>query len=211
MSRIQPAESPPSIQKMLAVATFRKFPKRTMILQQGSISESVFYILSGSVAVEKYDESGQKLIFSYLSPGAFFGELGLFDDRPHRSATVVARSDTEIAVVSYAQFRDLVAEDPDLLYALAQQLANRLRDTSIKLSNLAFLDVTGRIAKTLLELASDDTEGITHPDGMMIKITREELGRLVNCSRELAGQVLYALEEQGLIHMEGRSIVVHRE
>jgi len=95
-----------------------------------------------------------------------------------------------------------------LLLELTQQIANRLLRTSRKVSNLAFMDVTGRIAHTLLELASD-TESITHPDGKMIKITREELGRLVNCSREVAGKVLKGLEEQGLIQIDGRRIVIH--
>ena len=91
---------------------------------------------------------------------------------------------------------------------LTEQIANRLRSTSRKISHLAFLDVTGRIARTLLELAKD-SEAITHPDGMMIKITREELGRLVSCSREIAGKVLKGLEEQGLIQVSGRKIVIH--
>ncbi len=164
--------------------------------------------MSGSVTVESYDESGRKLVYSYLRPGEFFGEIALFEESPQRSATVVAKTNCEIAVVGLSSFRKLINDDPELLFELARQLAERLKKTDEKLSNLAFLDVTGRVARTLLDLAADD-EAITHPDGMMIKITREELGRLVNCSRELAGQVLHSLEEQGLIDLEGRNIIVH--
>jgi CRP/FNR family cyclic AMP-dependent transcriptional regulator len=84
----------------------------------------------------------------------------------------------------------------------------RLRKTSRKVSDLAFLDVTGRIARTLLELAKGP-DAITHPDGMQIKITRQELGRIVGCSREMAGRVLKALEEQDLITAKGKTIVVY--
>jgi CRP/FNR family cyclic AMP-dependent transcriptional regulator len=87
-------------------------------------------------------------------------------------------------------------------------MAMRLRKTSRKVSDLAFLDVTGRIARTLLELAKGP-DAITHPDGMQIKITRQELGRIVGCSREMAGRVLKALEEQDLISAKGKTIVVY--
>ena len=77
-----------------------------------------------------------------------------------------------------------------------------------KVADLSFLDVTGRIASTLLEL-SKEPDAMTHPQGMQIKITRQELGRIVNCSREMAGRVLKDLEEQGLIEVHGKTIVVY--
>lgn len=86
-------------------------------------------------------------------------------------------------------------------------MAHRLRNTTRKVGDLAFYDVTGRIARTLIEL-SKEPDAMTHPDGMQIKITRQELGRLVNCSREMAGRVLKALEEQELIHVKGKTVVV---
>ncbi len=86
-------------------------------------------------------------------------------------------------------------------------MATRLRKTSRKVGNLAFLDVTGRIAHTLLELCKEP-DAMTHPDGMQIKITRQELGRIVGCSREMAGRVLKALREQGHVSVKGKTIVV---
>ncbi len=76
------------------------------------------------------------------------------------------------------------------------------------MGHLAFLDVTGRIARTLLELC-DEPDAMTHPDGMQIRITRQEIGRIVGCSREMAGRVLKNMEEQGLIHVKGKTIVVY--
>lgn len=207
--RVQPKSASASIQRMLSMSIFRSYRAKETIIEEGSVSDSVCYILKGSVTVESYDDNGQRLVFSYVRPGEFFGELGLFHDQLKRSATVVARTDCEVAIISIADFKQLINEDQALLFELARQLADKLRKTSEKLSNLAFLDVTGRVARTLIDLIDDD-EAITHPDGMMIRITREELGRLVNCSREMAGNVLHILEDQGLIHLDGRSIVVHR-
>ena len=76
-----------------------------------------------------------------------------------------------------------------------------------RVSHLAFLDVTGRIAGTLLDLCKQPDD-MTHPDGMQIRITRQEIGRIVGCSREMAGRVLKDLEERGLISVSGKTIVV---
>jgi CRP/FNR family cyclic AMP-dependent transcriptional regulator len=87
-------------------------------------------------------------------------------------------------------------------------MATRLRNTSRKVSDLAFLDVTGRVARTLLDLCKQP-DAMTHPDGMQIKITRQEIGRIVGCSREMVGRVLKSLEEQGLISAKGKTMVVY--
>jgi len=86
-------------------------------------------------------------------------------------------------------------------------MAHRLRNTTQRIADLSFLDVTGRIASQLLTL-SREPDAMTHPDGMQIKITRQELGRIVNCSREMAGRVSKDLEEQGLIEVHGKTTVV---
>ena len=82
-----------------------------------------------------------------------------------------------------------------------------LRRTSRKVGHLAFMDVTGRIARTLLDL-TNEPDAMTHPEGMQIRITRQELGRIVGCSREMVGRVLKTLEEQNLITASGKTIVV---
>ena len=96
---------------------------------------------------------------------------------------------------------------PDLMFLIASQLAIRLRRTSRKVSDLAFTDVKGRVAKTLLDLCSNP-DAITHPDGMQISITRQELGRIVGCSREMVGRVLKSLEEDHLISVSGKTMVI---
>jgi CRP/FNR family cyclic AMP-dependent transcriptional regulator len=83
-----------------------------------------------------------------------------------------------------------------------------LRNTSRKVGDLAFMDVTGRVARALLDL-SKEPDAMTHPEGMQIKITRQELGRIVGCSREMVGRVLKVLEEQGHIAVKGKTMVIY--
>ena len=90
---------------------------------------------------------------------------------------------------------------------LASRSPSAFRDTTRKVSDLAFLDVTGRVARTLLDLCKEP-DAMTHPDGMQIKITRQEIGRIVGCSREMVGRVLKDLEERELVSVAGKTMVV---
>jgi len=146
-----------------------------------------------------------------LNNGDFFGELGLFepvDGEQQRSAWVRAKTECEVAEISYEKFRELARQDPEILYALGSQMAQRLRNTTRKVGDLAFFDVTGRVARCLLELCKQP-DAMTHPDGMQIKITRQEIGRIVGCSREMVGRVLKDLEERSLVQVKGKTMVVY--
>jgi len=159
--------------------------------------------------VDVEDDGEQELVVSYLNPGDFVGEMGLFGEHI-RTANLVARSDCELAKISYQRFHEIRAQFPEILYALTAQLGARLRLTTRKLTDLAFVDVAGRIAQTLIDL-TQQPDAMTHPEGMQIRVTRQELGRLVGCSREMAGRVLKALQADGLIEASGKTIVVLRE
>jgi CRP/FNR family cyclic AMP-dependent transcriptional regulator len=185
----------------------RRYPSKSTIICAGDTPDVLYYIVKGSVTVLIEEPDGREIVLAYLNEGDFFGEMGLFDDIESRSAWVRARVECELAEISYTRFRQLAKEEPEIIFQLASQMAARLRHTSQKVGDLAFLDVTGRIASTLLELAKEP-DAMTHPDGMQIKITRQEIGRIVGCSREMAGRVLKTLEEQGLITAHGKTIVV---
>ena len=133
--------------------------------------------------------------------------MGLFDSESGRSAWIKAKTECEVGEISYSKFKELAKEDADILFALSAQVAGRLRATTRKVGDLAFLDVTGRVARTLIDLCKQP-EAMTHPDGMQIKITRQEIGRIVGCSREMVGRVLKNLEEQGLVSVKGKTMVV---
>ena len=196
------------LDNFLSHAHRRKYPNKTTIIHEGDRCETLFYIISGSVSVVLEDEDGKEAVMTYLNPGDFFGEMGLFEAGENRSACVRTKSECEIAEISYSGFTTYTRQHPEILYTIGQQMAHRLRNTTKRVADLSFLDVTGRIASILLEL-SKQPDAMTHPDGMQIKITRQELGRIVNCSREMAGRVLKDLEDQGLIEVHGKTIVVY--
>ncbi len=200
-----------NLDAFLAHCHRRRFAARSTLIHAGDQSDSLFYIVKGSVTILIEDEHGREMIIAYLNQGDFFGEMGLFDLSPaqhDRSAWVRAKTECEVAEISYSKFRELTQRDPELLYAVGRQMAERLRKTTRKVGDLAFLDVTGRVAGTLLELCKQP-DAMTHPDGMQIKITRQEIGRIVGCSREMVGRVLKSLEEQGLIEVKGKTMVVY--
>lgn len=150
------------------------------------------------------------MIIAYLNSGDFFGELGLFEQagkEQERSAWVRTKIECEVAEISYSKFRELSLQDPDILYVLGGQIAQRLRNTTRKVGDLAFFDVTGRVARCLLDLCKQP-DAMTHPDGMQIKVTRQEIGRIVGCSREMVGRVLKDLEERNLVSVKGKTMVV---
>tara|TARA_R110001592_G_scaffold57536_15_gene174799 strand:+ start:1223 stop:1861 length:639 start_codon:yes stop_codon:yes gene_type:complete len=188
----------------------RRYPSKSTLIYAGDASDALYYITEGSVTVIIEDDEGREMIVAYLNKGDFFGEMGVFDeDIPvTRSALVKSRTECEIAEISYTKFRELNKQYPDILLALGKQMAKRLRLTTRKVGDLAFLDVTGRVARTLLDLCKQP-DAMTHPDGMQIKITRQEIGRIVGCSREMVGRVLKTLEEQGLVQVKGKTMVVY--
>ena len=197
-----------SIDSFLEHCHRRRYPAKSVIIYAGDQPDVLYYIVSGSVTVLIEDEDGHEIVLAYLNPGDFFGEMGLFGEDSNRSAWVRTRTQCELAEISYGRYRQLAEQDPGILFALAGQMATRLRNTSRKVSDLAFLDVTGRVARTLLDLCKQP-DAMTHPDGMQIKITRQEIGRIVGCSREMVGRVLKSLEEQGLISAKGKTMVVY--
>jgi CRP/FNR family cyclic AMP-dependent transcriptional regulator len=196
------------VDKFLSHCHRRKYPAKSTIIYAGDQSDALYYIIKGTVTVIIEDDEGREMIMAYLNEGDFFGEMGLFDQKAARSAWIKAKTECEVAEISYAKFKTVAKEDADVLFAVSAQVAGRLRATTRKVGDLAFLDVTGRVARTLIDLCKQP-EAMTHPDGMQIKITRQEIGRIVGCSREMVGRVLKNLEDQGLVKVKGKTMVVY--
>lgn len=200
----------PTIENFLRYCQRQDFKAKSQIILPGEASSSLYFILDGSVSIIIGGEGDDdhEMVVSYLNPGDFFGEMGLYQDEPEpRSAMVQAKTECEVAEISYERFHKIRGQFPDILFAISVQIASRLRHTTRKLSDLAFVDVSGRIAHSLLELC-EQPDAMTHPDGMQIKVTRQELGRIVGCSREMAGRVVKSLEDEGLVSAAGKTIVV---
>jgi len=198
----------PAMNRFIELCRVRSVPSKTVVIHAGDLPDTLYYLIDGSVEVMIEDEEGNEMVLAYLNKGQFFGEMGLFYEQPTRSAWVRTRTACELAEMTYPRFRQVAEDSPALLFELATQLATRLERTNRKLGDLAFVDVTGRIAHAIMDLCKEP-DAMTHPDGMQIKVSRQELSRLVGCSREMAGRVLKVLEEQGLLHARGKTIVVN--
>lgn len=196
-----------NVEEFLSHCHRRRYPAKSTIIYAGDQGDTLYYIIKGSVTVVIEDDSdGKEMILAYLNPGDFVGEMGLFDQE-HRSAWIRTKTECEVGEISYRKFIELSHKHPEFLFAISKQIAQRLRDTTRKISDLALLDVTGRVARTLLDLCKEP-DAMTHPDGMQIKITRQEIGRIVGCSREMVGRVLKDLEERELVSVAGKTMVV---
>ena len=209
MSLVKPPQKDPYLEDFLSQCHRRRYPARSTLIYAGEESDTLYYLVKGSVTVIIEDEDGRDMIMAYLNPGDFFGEMGLFEEEQSpRTAWVKAKTECEVAEISYTKFEELVKQSPELMFKLFRQMANRLSHTTRKAGDLVFMDVTGRVARTLLEL-SQQPDAMTHPDGMQIKITRQEIGRIVGCSREMVGRVLKDLEDGGLVSVKGKTMVVY--
>lgn len=198
------------LESFLAQSQRRRYSAKSVVICPMDSCGTLYLIVKGTVNILLEDDSGKELILTALHPGKFFGELGLFDSesrKQKRSALVVAKTECEVAALSYEKFRQLVEQDTRLLYEVIRQMAERIRYTTCKAYDLTSLDITGRVATTLRDLCKQPG-AVTHPDGIQVKITRQEIARIISCSREMVGRVLKKLEEQGVIQTAGRTILV---
>lgn len=191
----------------------KSYPPKTIVFRPGDLGDRLYYIVDGSVSICVEDEDNdQELVLAYLNKHELIGTIGVFKGSETRKVTVKTRTKCQLAEMSYDRFRQVLKKElleyaPDILFLIGEQLANRLLKTSRKFSDLAFMDVEGRIARALLDLCKEP-DAMTHPDGMQLYITRQEIGRIVGCSREMAGRVMKEMEDKGLITAHGKTIVV---
>lgn len=198
---------------LLPYCHLRRYPAKAAIIRSGDAGNTLYYVASGSCVVSMPNkDTSEDIVLAYLNKGDFIGEIGVFTGPRQRDVNVWTREASQLAEISYERLHQLLKGElaihaVEILSCFGRQLSTRLLATSRKVRGLAFLDVSGRIAHMLLELARQP-DAMTHPDGMQIRVTRQELGRLVGCSREMAGRVLKNLEEQNLIWVKGKTIVV---
>ena len=202
-----------AIEELLRQCFIRHFPKKGIIIKTGETAESLFYLVKGSVTVSVLDDESKEVVLTYLNPGEFIGEIGLFYRIKHRVAMVRARTPCELAEIKYDRLEHLFKHElkhvrADILDAIGLQLAQRLLKTTRRVTQLVHMDVTGRVARLLLDLCREPG-AMSHPEGTQIHASRQELGRMAGCSRETVGRILRQMAEEGMIEVDGMDIVVY--
>lgn len=197
----------PVIHDFMAVARHRRYERKHNIVRAGDTPQMLYLIIRGSVSVLTEDGSGREMVLAYLNAGDFFGEMCLFPEEPACTSSIRTRGPSLIAEIGREAFLAFSREHPEILLELTRQTARRLHHASSRLREFHFLDVAGRMARTLARL-SREPDAQVHPDGAVVHITLMELARIVSCSRERAGYAMKRLEEEGLVRVSGRSILV---
>ena len=184
----------------------RRFRRGELIVERGRKTNALFILLTGRARVVAADERGREVILAVLEAGDYIGEMSLIDNEPH-SATVRAEVQTDVLLLGRAEFARCLPENSSLSYAILRGLVSRLRNADRQIESLALLDVYGRVARALLDMAEDD-------EGRRVirsKVSRQDLAKVVGASREMVSRVMKDLEERHLIETQENGWVVLTE
>ncbi len=192
---------------LAAAAKRRRFRRGEVIFHKDDPGESLFIIDEGSVRIYLPSPQGADLTLAVLGPGDFFGDLALLDGRP-RSASAAALPETETVALNRADFTSVIRSRPEAAMVVVAAVAERLRETNEMAGDLAFLDVGGRLAKKLLELAA--ARGVQRPGGILLDmpLTQEGLANMVGVTRESVNRHLAQLRRLGVIGSQGRRFLI---
>ena len=185
----------------------RRFKRGEVIVEQGKKSNALFILLNGRARVVTADSRGREVILATLQPGDHIGEMSLIDNEPH-SATVRAEVQTDVLMLGRIEFARCLPENSSMAYAVMRGLVQRLRHADRKIESLALMDVYGRVARALLEFATETGDG-----EMLIreKISRQDIAKMVGASREMVSRVMKDLEERGFIQTQENGSIVVKE
>ncbi len=185
----------------------RRFARGDLIFQKDDPGQSLFIIESGSVRIYVPGTQGADLTLAVMGESDFFGDMSLLDGRP-RSASAAAAADAVLLSLERSDFSSLLQSRPDAAMSILAVIARRLRDSDQMASDLAFLDVSGRLARRLLDLSG--TNGVQREDGILLQVTltQEELANMIGVTRESVNRNLSMFRRLGLIAREGRKIIL---
>lgn len=181
----------------------RVFKKNSVIITEGDSSDSLYVIKTGKVKVFASDESSKEVILNIQGPGEYFGELSLIDDTP-RSASVMTTEDSTLILVTRVMFEKHLIENPELAIKLIRFLAQRIKSLTMNVKNLALLDVYGRVAKTLLDLAVNQNNRLITVE----RLTHQDIADRVGSSREMVSRIIKDLVDGGYVEVEGKRYII---
>ena len=191
---------PDVLEQLAASASEHALRRNDVIFAEGDTPGDLFVVVSGRIAIANKSIDGRESVVALMERGDLFGEMGLFDGLG-RSAEARALESSTVISVPYAPIKALYESRPELLWKVVAMLATRLRNMDEALADAVFLDVTGRTAKRLLELAGDKDE-------FTLPITQEELAGMVGASRERVNKAIAAFVRLGWIKQVDRRYII---
>jgi CRP-like cAMP-binding protein len=185
-----------AIERVVAAADRRSLRRGDVLFDENDDASELFVVESGRLAIASRSPDGRESVFALMTEGDVFGEMSLFDSMG-RSAQARALETSIVHAIPYQAIRSSLEDDPTLLWGVVEMLARRLRTMDNALADAVFLDVTGRTAKRLLELAGD-------ADEFHLPVTQEELAGLVGASRERVNKALASFIRLGWVEQRDR-------
>ncbi len=195
----------PFVRELAALGRLRTYPKNTVFITEGDSSDSVFVVLSGKVKVFVSDNEGHEMILDTHGPGEYVGEMAL-DGNP-RSASVVTLEPTTFSVVARDPIREAIRRNPDFALDMIAKVIDRARLATNSVKHLALLDVYGRVARLLLDMAVDTGGKLMIPE----KLTQQEIAERVGASRDMVSRIFRDLTAGGYISVENRIITINKK
>jgi CRP/FNR family transcriptional regulator, cyclic AMP receptor protein len=186
-------------------ATVRVFPRNAVVVNEGDRTDSLYVILSGRVRIFLADDEGHEVTLGTQAAGEYFGEM-ILDEGP-RSASVMTLEPCRFAIVSKEAFTDFLAAHPQFTVLLIRKLIHRARALTANVRSLALLDVYGRVARLLLDLAVERDGRRVIPE----RLTQQDVATRVGASREMVSLIFRDLSAGGYISVEGRTITINKE
>jgi CRP/FNR family cyclic AMP-dependent transcriptional regulator len=184
----------------------RRYRRGEIIVEHERKSNALFILLTGRARVLTSDSRGREVILAVLQPGDYVGEMSLIDNEPH-SATVRAEVQTDMLVLGRAEFARCLPENSSLSYAILRGLVQRLRNADRQIESLALLDVYGRVARSLLDMAEQTGDILL----IRNKVSRQDMAKIVGASREMVSRVMKDLEQRGVIQTQENGSVIIKQ
>ena len=193
---------PDAIARLTSYSRIKNVTAGATIFQKGDPGDCLFAVCTGTVKISNRFSDGKDAVFNVIHPGEIFGEMALLDGR-ERAADAQAVTDCDLMVIERRDFIPMVESQPGLALKLIELLCMKLRHTSEQVEDVMFLDLPGRLAKTLLWLAADTKSG-----GRKVSITQREIGEIIGMTRESTNKQLRAWAEQNWVRLERGGVVV---
>ena len=190
------------LEQLAAAVTRHKFARDSIVVRAGEAADRMYLVIGGRFKVALGDEQGREVILGILGAGDAFGEMSLIDDAP-RSATVTSLEPCEVLVLGRSTFRRFLEEDFMLCLSVMRCLIDRVRHANQQIGGLAMLDVRGRVARTLQDLAVTK-----YGQRVIERVSRQDIAKMIGASREMVSRVMRQLEANGTIERRGATLLL---
>lgn len=200
--------SPTDLASLQPAVRTRSYARGTYLFREGDPGSHLYLVVQGQVKIGRVNEGGAEVVFAIAGPGETFGELSLFDEDGERTADAQALEPTECLVIAKAPLLRFLGEHPKLLLRIIANLSTYIRRKDASMGDVAFLDIPGRVASKLIELA--DSKGRITSNGVVIDIRLKQstLAGMVGASRENVNRALRSFADLGYIRQSGGAITV---